>query len=63
MDQPKRKPLTDDHKSLYPTFPTTDQAIVEAVSQLPITDFNHLYAVLMVYHNSLRAELLNAQET
>ena len=50
-------------KSLYPTFPTTDQAIVEAVSQLPITDLNHLYAVLMVYHNSLRAELLNAQET
>lgn len=43
--------------SIYPTMPSLDTVILKAYSELPITDKNQLYAIIMTYHNTLLAEL------
>ena len=49
-------------QSLYPTCQSTDEAVSEAVSRLPIRTHNELIAVLGLYHNSLRQAIINDQE-
>ena len=43
--------------TVYPTMPSLDTVILKAYSELPITDKNQLYAIIMTYHNTLLAEL------
>lgn len=43
--------------NLFPTMDSLNEAIALAESKLPITDYNSLYAVLMVYHNTLIKQL------
>lgn len=43
--------------SIYPTMPSLDTVILKAYSELPITDKNQLYAIIMVYHNTLLNQL------
>ncbi len=43
--------------SIYPTMPSLNTVILKAYSELPITDKNQLYAIIMTYHNTLLAEL------
>ena len=43
--------------SVYPTMPSLDTVILKAYSELPITDKNQLYAIIMVYHNTLLKQL------
>ena len=43
--------------SVYPTMPSLDTVILKAYSELPITDKNQLYAIIMVYHNTLLEQL------
>lgn len=42
---------------VYPTMPSLDTVILKAYSELPITDKNQLYAIIMVYHNTLLEQL------
>lgn len=42
---------------IYPTMPSLDTVILKAYSELPITDKNQLYAIIMVYHNTLLNQL------
>ena len=43
--------------SIYPTMPSLHTVILKAYSELPITDKNQLYAIIMVYHNTLLNQL------
>ena len=43
--------------SIYPTMPSLDTVILKAYSELPITDKNQLYAIIMNYHNTLLNQL------
>lgn len=43
--------------SIYPTMPSLDTVILKAYSELPITDKNQLYAIIMTYHNTLLNQL------
>lgn len=49
--------------SVYPTMPSLDTVILKAYSELPITDKNQLYAIIMVYHNTLLAELESNEDS
>ena len=51
---PKIKPV---HQSLYPTHNSFDQVIAAALSAVPVTGTNDMYALLMQYHNTLLQEL------
>ena len=50
-----------EHPSLYPSFPTVQEALVHLESQLPITTYNELIAALMVFRNA-SVEEQSAQE-
>ena len=49
-------------QTIYPTFDTCSEAVSHAMTQLPITDCNVMFSVLMAYHNSLLKELSNEQK-
>ncbi|MCA9911798.1 MAG: hypothetical protein KC496_00550 [Anaerolineae bacterium] len=44
-------------QTLYPTLNNTREVVELAESKLPITDANELYALLMIYHNTLIAQM------
>jgi hypothetical protein len=50
MHQP---PLRAERMGLFPTCESLSDAVRLAESQLPITDQNKLFSLLMTYHNTL----------
>ena len=49
--------MSTKRNSIYPTMPSLDTVILKAYSELPITDKNQLYAIIMTYHNTLLNQL------
>ncbi len=56
------KALEASHMSLYPTKDSLVEAVEYIEAQAPIEP-NQVFALLMIYHNSLLAELAKAGET
>ena len=48
---------TPEHMSLYPTMDSVTDAITYIESQVPVTDRNKMFSLLMMYNNTLLAEL------
>lgn len=52
--------ITPVHQSLFPTKDSLDEAANYAIAQLPMVDRNELMTTLMIYQNTLLAELAKA---
>lgn len=50
-------------QTVYPDKDSLDEAAQHLLEQLPITDPNDAYALLMTYHNSLIKALRNEEKT
>lgn len=48
-------------QTIYPEKDTLDEAAEFVLDQVPITDPNEMYALLMTYHNTLLKEARNDQ--
>ena len=46
-----------EHMSLYPTMDSTADAVTFIESQVPVTDRNKMFSLLMMFNNTLLAEL------
>ena len=46
-----------EHMSLYPTMDSTTDAVTFIESHVPVMDRNKMFSLLMMYHNTLLAEL------
>jgi hypothetical protein len=51
------EPIKATKMGLYPTLESLQSVIDLGMSQLPILDQNALYSLLMVYHNTLLAQV------
>lgn len=51
------KPVPLEHMSLYPTRDSLTEAIQEIEQSAPLRTPNEIFAALMLYHNSLLAQL------
>ena len=51
------KKSAPEHMSLYPTMDSTTDAVTYIESQVPVTDRNKMFSLLMMYNNTLLAEL------
>jgi len=51
------KKIAPEHMSLYPTMDSTTDAVTFIESQVPVMDRNKMFSLLMMYHNTLLAEL------
>lgn len=46
-----------EHMSLYPTMDSTTEAIAYIEQQAPLTTPNEIFSALMLFHNTLLAQL------
>ncbi len=46
-----------EHMSLYPTMDSCQEAIAFIEQQAPLSTLNEIFSALMLYHNSLLAQL------
>ena len=53
---PQLKPVP---QTIYPEKDSLDEAAQHVLDQVPITDPNEAYALLMEYHNTLLKEISN----
>mgnify|MGYP007073563797 FL=1 len=51
------KKSAPEHMSLYPTMDSTTDAVTFIESQVPVMDRNKMFSLLMMYNNTLLAEL------
>ncbi len=51
------KKSAPEHMSLYPTMDSATDAITYIESQVPVTDRNKMFSLLMMFNNTLLAEL------
>lgn len=56
MDNPEKVTIVAQNMTMFPAATSLQASVDHAVSQLPITDKNTLFGILMSYHNTLLAE-------
>lgn len=49
--------MRPEHMSLYPTMDSLTEAITHIEQQAPLTTANQIFSALMLYHNTLLAQL------
>ena len=52
-----KPPVQPEHMSLYPTMDSICEAIAYIESQVPVTQPNQMFSLLMMYQNTLIKEL------
>lgn len=57
------KKSAPEHMSLYPTMDSTTDAVTFIESQVPVTDRNKMFSLLMMFNNTLLAELNRSKAT